>query len=269
MKKLNIWETFQSEDTDIIIDDTRVKKFKKISRESMLISTKTGTNYQVTNPGIGKKTSSEKKEKFSDENIRALFFDFNLSLFEAYDDVKHFEMNEETQDHIFLHEKFIDDSKYDIKKFLQYIVELPLFDILIQNFTHIVDTRQKSDLKRSDTKHLKTEIKLNPILREAAIIPNFEKIYNTIKNGLDRKKQSKSLVKLLKQSIYNTISIPSPKFEKLPYIQNNIFIDPMHEESIPHIEALPMPKLKVDFTFMNYDLREQIEFNTSFLIKFK
>jgi hypothetical protein len=269
MKKMDIWETFASEDYLYINEDTKLKKTKKISsRDSMLISTKTGLYYQTQSSSNNiniKKNSISGNAIFSDEQIRSLFFEFNLSLLEAYDEKKHFDVNPSTQDHNFLHEKFIEDSKPEIRKFLLYILELPLFDILVQNMTHVVDNKHKN--KNKDAKLKSTHHTINPVLREAALIPNFEKTYKMIISGLNRRKKGKSILKLIKLStrIYNTISMPSPKYEKLPYVQNNIFIDPMHEEGINHTESLPLNLVKVDFGFMNYELKEQNEFYANLL----
>jgi hypothetical protein len=277
MKKMDIWDTFASEDYLYINEDTKLKKTKKISsRDSMLISTKTGLYYQAQssagNNSIYNSTmkrnsgvNNEKDTIFSDEQIRSLFFEFNLSILEAYDEKKHFELNLETQDHTFLHEKFIEDSKPEIRKFLLYILELPLFDILVQNMTHVVDNFYKHKNKNSKlNKNLQTNQTniINPVLREAALIPNFDKTYKMIVSGINRRRKGKSIIKLIKLStrIYNTISMPSPKFEKLPYVQNNIFIDPMHEEGINHSESLMLNNVKLDFGFMNYELKLQNEF---------
>jgi hypothetical protein len=58
-------------------------------------------------------------ESFSEIHVRSLFLDFIVSLFEAYDENKHYVIDESDQDVHFEVEMFIDDSKSDIRQFLK------------------------------------------------------------------------------------------------------------------------------------------------------
>jgi hypothetical protein len=56
-----------------------------------------------------------------DSDIKNIIYDFNLSLFEAYDEDKHYTIDPNDQDKTFDKNKFICDSKHDIKAFLDTI----------------------------------------------------------------------------------------------------------------------------------------------------
>jgi hypothetical protein len=61
-----------------------------------------------------------------DLEIKNLIYDFNLGLFEAYDEDKHFNIDSNDQDKTFDKFKFINDSKPDIKAFLDAIKDRPV-----------------------------------------------------------------------------------------------------------------------------------------------
>ena len=62
----------------------------------------------------------------TDLEIKNLIYDFNFSLFEAYDENKHFNIDPKNQDKTFDKNKFINDSKNDIKAFLDSIKDRPV-----------------------------------------------------------------------------------------------------------------------------------------------
>lgn len=206
-------------------------------------------------------TPSDVRENFSDDSVKAAFLDFNLGLIEAYDEKKHYKIDEATEDLIFLTNEFIADSKPDIRKFLEYLTKQPLFDIFLQNLIHMADVKHKDELKANNPKYANYNFKMNQFVMEAAILPNFESNYEFILKGIQRRQENISLQKLSKLRIYNTITVSSPKFEKLPYRQNNIFNDPIHEELMIHDKAIKLNNLKIDFTNLNQYLRDGKKFN--------
>lgn len=62
-----------------------------------------------------------------DLEIKNIIYDFNLGLFEAYDEDKHFNIDPIDQDKTFDKLRFINDSKPDIKAFLDTIKDRPVF----------------------------------------------------------------------------------------------------------------------------------------------
>ncbi len=61
-------------------------------------------------------------EKFSETHIRSLFLDFILGLFEAYDETKHYTIDADNDVNLCI-DKFIDDSKSDIRNLLSLIIK--------------------------------------------------------------------------------------------------------------------------------------------------
>jgi hypothetical protein len=261
MKNFNIWEHFQSDNVYSLDGYQNFKKSNKRS-ESML-------NVGVVQ-GIKSFESSRKiksnilSENFSDITIRGIFFNFFLSLFEAYDEKRHYEITDEAvQDISFDKSKFVEDSSADIKLFLEFIKDQSSFDNFIQNVNHIVDQRHKEDIKKTHPKYSHIEIKMNQGLKENSLIPDFHPIYQMFMSGLERVKKNKPVEKLFKIKIYNTITISSPPYEVLEYKQNNIFIDPIHDLMIKHEASLPLYKENIHFSMVN--LKDQIEFNKNLL----
>jgi hypothetical protein len=224
-----------------------------------MLSSKTGQSSK-TNIQTIKKLESKEKQGFSDSQIQNLFFEFNISLLEAFDESKHFLTNTENGNNGFLHDVYISDSKPDIRKFLNVVVYQEMFDIFSQNLTFQMDCKIKNEMKRND-KNFKPDFKSNTAVSEAALIPNFDRTYNLIKESLKRRTKNKSCINLLKIPILNTISIPSPKMERLPYTQNDIFSDPINYEILRSVDTFKLGNLKVDYSSLNLDLRDQYDLN--------
>ncbi len=121
---------------------------------------------------------------------------------------------------------------------------------------HIVDMRYKNNIKKNEVNFYNLKIEMNKTLREGAIIPNFEPMYDLILKAINKKKEGKSYFKLFDINIRNTISINSPHYENLNYKQTNIFNDPIHEEMIRHESSLPMNLIKMDFINLHLDYIE-------------
>jgi hypothetical protein len=196
-------------------------------------------------------------DSFSEVYVRSLFLDFIIGLFDAYDEDKHYIIIEEDQDVHFEVEQFIEDSKSDIRQFLKTINGLPSFDVFIQNINYVVDKRHKDRLKAEKSSQYKGfKFEENKRIKSAAIYENCDDIYNTFITSLERRKGSKSLEKTFKTKVYNTISVNSPTYEKLPYTQTSIFTDPLHHEMLKHEVSVPMYEFPVDFTFLGVNLKQ-------------
>lgn len=111
-------------------------------------------------------------------------------------------------------------------------------------------------MKKFDPNFQNLQIGINKTLREGAIIPNFESIYDLILKALKKKKQGKPIYNLFEINIRNTISINSPHYENLNYRQTNIFNDPTHEEMLKHEGSLPLNLIKLDFPNLYLDYKE-------------
>lgn len=111
-------------------------------------------------------------------------------------------------------------------------------------------------MKKFDPSFQNLQIGINKTLREGAIIPNFDSMYDLILKALKKKKQGKPFYKLFEIKIKNTISINSPHFENLNYRQTNIFNDPIHEEMLRHESSLPLNLIKLDFPNLHLDYKE-------------
>lgn len=85
----------------------------------------TNKSVNVNNMNNNYYNSSKKKRSF-DLEVKNLIYDFNLGLFESYDETKHFKIDPKNQDKTFDKIKFINDSKNDIKAFLDSIKDRPV-----------------------------------------------------------------------------------------------------------------------------------------------
>lgn len=81
----------------------------------------TETNiYNLKGNNIANNKPIDKPSSF-DLEIKNIIYDFNLGLLEAYDENRHFNIDSRNQDKNFDKNKFIADSKNDIKAFLDTI----------------------------------------------------------------------------------------------------------------------------------------------------
>jgi hypothetical protein len=133
--------------------------------------------------------------------------------------------------------------------------------VFIQNINYIVDKRHKEKLQNETSKYKNFKFEENKRIKMAAIYENAEDIYNTFITSLERKRNDKSLEKVFKTKVYNTISINSPAFEKLPYTQNSIFEDPLHYEMLKHESSVPLYEYNINFNYIGVDLKSQNYFN--------
>ena len=108
LKNVNIWEYYQSNDLTFkgINYSGKKNKFPELKIEE-----KRKTKIISTNA----------LENFSEPYIRSLFLDFILGLFEAYDENKHYTIDSDN-DVNFNADKFIEDSKSDIRNLLNLII---------------------------------------------------------------------------------------------------------------------------------------------------
>lgn len=127
IKKANIWDNFQAENINGIMKEKSNKKIsaKQKSRSESILG--------LVNKKKTKFSNHTALENFSDIQVRALFFDFIISLFEAYDESKHYiiDQNDPSHDKTFDIERFIIDSKNDIKPFLGLLKNLPVHKYII------------------------------------------------------------------------------------------------------------------------------------------
>lgn len=109
-KNWNLCDMFHQK-LEYEINDKSKKLSKKQRTDSNLYNLKANVNL----------INRSNYHNSTDLEIKNLIYDFNFSLFEAYDENKHFNIDPKNQDKTFDKNKFINDSKNDIKAFLDSI----------------------------------------------------------------------------------------------------------------------------------------------------
>ena len=144
--------------------------------------------------------------------IQKVFFGFVLEIFFYFNPLQH--LKEEKFD-INL---FIKDSLYEIRPLLFYMKKISYF----QNF--ILGLENHFNKKQNEKK---------------------ENIEIFLK-GLSLKKNGEDFLNLFTSNIYHSILISSPPYEKLSYIQTNIFNDKIHETMFKHKKPIELYKFSLN-----------------------
>ena len=196
----------------------------------------------------------------NDIKIRSIFFNFILELFENYDENKYYSIDLENYHKNFLLDKFIEESKEDIKPFLRYLKEQPTFDIFIQNLNHIVDQKYKNNILKNNNENINNNININPSLNEKSLINNFEYIYEIFNKCLELKKNNNlNFESYFTLNINHCISVQNPKLytENFNYLQNNIFEDKINEKYIlNHLSNIHNNSKNLNFVYFDINLKK-------------
>lgn len=255
-----IWDSFISKNINFgeyVFDNQKLNKFsfgRKETKNNLGTSILQGSLINNIYKSRGS-TSTSTSISFKENEIRADFLCFIMSLFIDYNDTKHYKIDTITNDLDFLFDDFIGDIEdVEVKNYFNLLKDAPCFDFFFQNLNYIVDLRYKENLI-SQGMLSKDQINIHNNIKEASLTKGFISLeYQIFLKSVFCIKNQKGLDKLVDyytiDIITNTITIGNIAYDKLQYKQVSIFKDQIHRAGLKHDKVVSTGSIQIDKSYI-------------------